>query len=1668
MSDIIRRDQVFTGRKLASLPRTQFSGLDFDNIIADITELVTENPEYNKNWDDFLSSNAGRLMVEFFAYIADQLSTRIDWIVNENFIGTATQKKSVIRLLKLIGYNLDLPKAAKVDVNIVFDRPVGTVDFSGTGTGQDLDLFSLNAIGLDGSERKNFEAISFNEETQEYNYVNSVIQLETGESNNQPNLEHTVSFYEGRTFVFEIEVTTNNNFTFQLPQFPVIEGSPVVYLLKPQGQQKKLQRVLSFLDPKAQRENDGFGNDLAIPYILNILDQNIVEVEFGSTSLLSNASRRPEVGNTIRVYYRAGGGENGNITRRSINVTRRLEFNNILTNVSFVNNSQGFGGEEGEDAAFASFFGPLQIRTVNKAVTEEDYDILLLGNTNTIKSKSYGNNNLPPRFFERYGVFIRPLEVWNYSILNKPGWTEIPPSRYDDFEWIQLRLENRFNQKHSFTKGKFNDEYNIFTAQIQKNEEIEISEEESIVAQNFILVNTNQEFKSSLGSPSSLNEKFKLKVTSKELLDNYFFLTKENNIFNKQVELKNRGEIDFSKDVISLKQEEKAHYVSTINLDANFSITQTTKKIKISFDNREPIDMNLEEAEESLPGEVTPSEISEFINDKFLNHQNYNDGDDDETFGSQTINFNIYDFEETIPFPINKNYYFKVNGIEFFINTGEEDVNYNDLREKINESFGVDFKGNIFNGSNKVTITDGFFRKNFINKGSIVLSEGETPYLDDFTIESFDWLSNEIVFSEGQNASATIPNHSFRIRTFCATCNEENGSIEIRNLSKDPYGVSLIQKSERNPDEDLLTFLESIEDVDLQEPINCRGVSGYHDLGIDGVITATRGFQAFDVTNQNIGSITGTRKFNLSIGKEFDEEYEEYEEEILIEDITVEFEGGGKDLEFIKNEIISQLDEEEIDYSDVEVIIDDFGNLRITSQEKGRFSTIEILPPSDENTLSLIDALGGLKDSIDGIDSPVLGLSTGEYFFKINNHTYKIDIDENDTYEDLIHKLNGEEEYEYEGVLDYFEAEIVFENDDDKEWEREIRIVNKFSDRVYVEDIDFFENLKIEKLNEYERINEKNWENFGKIVGGGDYSSVSGNFRELLENGEQQTYVYLRSPSIGRYNSIVEFHSTDLNATDKVFGISEEEKNYGYRKLSVITKDGNDFGNVVYENGSLNFFGKSFEQIYLNYIFDSVNQITLGSFNTDISPEDPSFREPALRLYNTVYNMQTREIDYFNSNFLLKYTKEETDKVSIFSIENDWSDVTRAIPAEIFSVENPQDFINSYEHYININIDNIGDVEIDISGDGGVSPEYDIQDIVNNINIALKSSYSNVSVYSNFNFAAVDENRIVIRSPISTSESKIIFKEPSVNNKDFDISNEIFLINYDINGIREIITTGDYYIIENRQTITGNFIAGTNTVTGISSEDFEKIEAGYKIYEKANVTRRCFVLSKNSQDNSIKLSLPVFAQGNNIEFDFSNNSMMLNKIEKEESLVPDLDLYLHFINDRRYVEEIFDGRIIVDEDTGVPIKTPGNALGTLDEDRLKSFMNDKKIVSVENVFKQTKFRTFDVKANVYYNRAFSRDDIRQRVEKSLRDFYNLRNRNYAESVSRSKIMSIIHENFGVEFVELEYLGFDATKPETSVENILTADFDEIIVLSENISFGGRVIRGLIFNYLVDN
>ena len=481
-------------KQLLQLPKTQFSGLEFSNILEDVYNMVRENPEYNENWDDFLSSNAGVMLTEIFAWITDQLATRIDWVVNENFIGTATQRSSIINLLKLIGYKFLLPVASEVPVDIAFEKSNGLFLLTPSYNINDGSFNPKTLVAKDKKGKsKYFEAIEYDTASQTYLY-DVKIELDTDET-----LKFDVPFHEGQTKIENFVSITNQGQKFLLSEKPVIRNSIRVsklFLVGTETTEEVLLEVDSFLSLKAQKAENPDGTLNPIPYVVNVLENDAVEIAFGTSSLLADQDRRLTEGSSIRVFYRVGGGIDGDIARGAINITESIENNGVKTNVLYKNNTEGVGAENSESIEHAAYVGPLQIKTAGKTVTEEDYDIILSSFVNVLISKAYGHNNLPINFYEKYGIYISPLEVLNFIALKKSGWETIPTSKYKYANWGTFNLENYFNEKISFKEGEFGDLLTVNSGNRLTYEDIyDYDHQGGRVFKNFMIINTPQNWK---------------------------------------------------------------------------------------------------------------------------------------------------------------------------------------------------------------------------------------------------------------------------------------------------------------------------------------------------------------------------------------------------------------------------------------------------------------------------------------------------------------------------------------------------------------------------------------------------------------------------------------------------------------------------------------------------------------------------------------------------------------------------------------------------------------------------------------------------------------------------------------------------------------------------------------------------------------------------------------------------------------------------------------------------------------------------------------------------------------------------------------------------------------------------------------------------------------------
>ena len=379
--------------KLTKLPSFSYTALDYDTIIDEIREIIRENPKYQETWDDFLESNAGRMVVELIAFIMQKFTERLDWITKELFISTATQKESIINLLKLINYKPILPKSSRVQVEIKFTKEI-TVNSFNMPLRDSISGFDTNNNSI------NFELIGISSDGKpDYKFVKEV------QTNNSK--VFTFEYHQGETIIEDYNSFTGlDNQSIVLNSSPVIHNSVVIY----SNSDRVYRQVDSFISPEIHQSDM---KEKIVPYIIESNSDNTVKIKFGTLDLAKNIPLKNE---EIQIYYRIGGGFNTNIVKNSISTTKTYSIDGKSYTAIISNPSGAVGGEDSDDVEKEKLIAPMSLRSANKCVTHEDYVIHLNNNNSIIKSNVIGADNEPSEIFEDYGYNLPSLNTWIYVV----------------------------------------------------------------------------------------------------------------------------------------------------------------------------------------------------------------------------------------------------------------------------------------------------------------------------------------------------------------------------------------------------------------------------------------------------------------------------------------------------------------------------------------------------------------------------------------------------------------------------------------------------------------------------------------------------------------------------------------------------------------------------------------------------------------------------------------------------------------------------------------------------------------------------------------------------------------------------------------------------------------------------------------------------------------------------------------------------------------------------------------------------------------------------------------------------------------------------------------------------------------------------------------------------
>jgi hypothetical protein len=96
-------------------PQMDYTSRDYASIRDDLIGLISN---FAPQWTSRDSSDFGIVLIELFAYLGDIINYQIDRAANESFIDTATQRDTVLRLAQLLGYTPNSITAATGTVTI--------------------------------------------------------------------------------------------------------------------------------------------------------------------------------------------------------------------------------------------------------------------------------------------------------------------------------------------------------------------------------------------------------------------------------------------------------------------------------------------------------------------------------------------------------------------------------------------------------------------------------------------------------------------------------------------------------------------------------------------------------------------------------------------------------------------------------------------------------------------------------------------------------------------------------------------------------------------------------------------------------------------------------------------------------------------------------------------------------------------------------------------------------------------------------------------------------------------------------------------------------------------------------------------------------------------------------------------------------------------------------------------------------------------------------------------------------------------------------------------------------------------------------------------------------------------------------------------------------------
>lgn len=344
---------------MAVLPTDlDYTNKDFDSVRARLIILIQSVfPE----WTDFNTANFGNILMELPAHVLDVLGLYQDNQAAESRWTTARQRKNVLAMVKLIGFEPETAKAASVDITF-------TVTDTGTGGATLADVVipaETSVLTAEVTEPIEFQTLAD-------------LTILAGVSTGVTSAENSTA---------QQEITASNNTANQaivLDEIPFIDGE--ISVVASDG---------------AYTEVDNFLSSAATDrhFFVQVDQNDRATINFG------NGSSGTIPAGTITTDYKTGGGASGSVDSGTL-IKVQGAFQDALGNpvtVAATNASKASGGQDRQNVSQIKEAAPQSIQVLERTVSRPDFEIEAEG-TEGISRALMATSNQDPGVPENTGL----------------------------------------------------------------------------------------------------------------------------------------------------------------------------------------------------------------------------------------------------------------------------------------------------------------------------------------------------------------------------------------------------------------------------------------------------------------------------------------------------------------------------------------------------------------------------------------------------------------------------------------------------------------------------------------------------------------------------------------------------------------------------------------------------------------------------------------------------------------------------------------------------------------------------------------------------------------------------------------------------------------------------------------------------------------------------------------------------------------------------------------------------------------------------------------------------------------------------------------------------------------------------------------------------------------